>query len=58
MFFSPVSAFAGEKENSVVQNGIVSVFFFMKRKYVIWKNPKIGYDSCPLFIMLTEQKPP
>jgi len=32
MFFSPVSAFAGEKENSVVQNSTVSVFFFLRKE--------------------------
>jgi hypothetical protein len=50
IFFFPASACAGKKENSAVQNGTVSVscfFFLTKKNNVIWKNPKMGYDSCP-----------
>jgi hypothetical protein len=42
IFFFPDFACAGKKENSLV--------FFLKKKKrkenVIWKNPKIGYDTC------------
>jgi hypothetical protein len=50
IFFFPASSCARNKENNAVQNGTISVFFFKKRKEnVIWKNPKMGYDSCPLY---------
>jgi hypothetical protein len=33
-----------------------ALFFFQRKENVIRKNPKIGYDSRPLFTMLTKQK--
>jgi hypothetical protein len=30
--------------------------FFLRKGNVIGKNPKIGYDSCPPFTMLTKQR--
>jgi len=46
----------GKQENNVVQNGIVLVFFLRKNNE-FGNNPKRGYDNCPLFTMLTEQRP-
>jgi len=31
-------------------------FFLKKRKTKFGSDPKLGYDSCPLFTMLTEQR--
>jgi len=46
IFFSPVSAFAGEKKlHSAVQNGTVQFFFFLKKRKKIGSDPKMGYDT-------------
>jgi len=51
IFFSPVSAFAGEKKlHSAVQNGTVQFFFcfffvFLRKGKKIGSDPKIGYDN-------------
>jgi hypothetical protein len=48
-FFSPVSAFAGEKKlHSAVQNGTMQFFFsffLKKRKTKFESDPKLGYDN-------------
>ena len=50
IFFSPVSAFAGEKKlHCTVQNGTVQFFFFFfeEKEKKFRSDPKMGYDSCP-----------
>jgi hypothetical protein len=59
IFFSPVSAFAGEKKlHCTVQNGTVQFFFFFflkKRKKNLGVTQKWVMTVAPLFTMLTEQ---
>ena len=51
IFFSPVSAFAGEKKmHRAVQNGTVQFFFFLKKRKKIWELPKMGYDNNGTYI--------
>jgi hypothetical protein len=44
-FFSPVSAFAGEKLHRAVQNGTVQFFFLKKRKTKFEGDLKLSYDN-------------
>ena len=46
IFFSPVSAFAGEKKlHCTVQNGTVQFFFFFEEKEKKFRSDsKMGYD--------------
>jgi hypothetical protein len=63
IFFFPASAWAGKKGNNAVQNDTVLVFFFLRKRNVIWKKKKnLGVTQkwvmtvAPLFTMLTEQR--
>jgi hypothetical protein len=45
IFFFLAFVCVGKKENNVVQNSTVSVFFYRKEN-VIGKNLKMSYDNC------------
>jgi hypothetical protein len=56
-FFSPVSAFAGEKLHRAVQNGTVQFFFFLRKgKQNLGVIQNWVMTVAPLFTMLTEQR--
>jgi hypothetical protein len=46
IFFFPVSACAGKKENSA-KTTLFRVVFFEENENKFGSDPKMGYDSCP-----------
>jgi hypothetical protein len=47
-----LGAACGERENNVYTVLVLFIIIFI---YFIYGDPKIGYNRCPLFIILTEQ---